>query len=301
MSELALIIGYGSIGQRHAGILESLGCQTLINSKHYRSGNSILKLDQALAQKPSVVAICSETALHVEHFTQVLQACPSAKILIEKPLGFIPENIAMQAHIAIGYNLRFHPQVLALKKWLVGKQIYHSSISIQRHLPTMRQNADYTKSYSCFKSRGGGVIKDFSHDLDLSLSLFGNCHQVVAHGGKFGSLHGDSDDHLALLMKCDECPSVAVNLSYLNSRPERKIQIVCDQGVAHVDLDANTGIINSALTGPEALQSTYIDQWKALLYGSYAEQLCTVQQAVGVEKLMTMVGESVEKCKWVNS
>ena len=299
MSERALIIGYGSIGQRHAGILESLGCQTLINSKHYRRANSFINLDEALAQNPCLVAICSETALHAEHFTQVLQACPSAKILIEKPLGFIPENIAMQVHSAVGYNLRFHLQVLALKKWLAGQQSYHASISIQRHLPTMRRNADYTKSYSCYKSRGGGVLKDFSHDLDLALSLFGPCHRVVAHGGKIGQLHGDSDDHLALLMKCKDCPSVAIHMSYLNTKPERKIQIVCNQGVAQVDLDANTGLIESALTGPEALHSTYVDQWKALLFGSQAEQLCTVAQAVEVEKLIEMVGESVEMGRWV--
>jgi predicted dehydrogenase len=292
----ALIIGYGSIGRRHAGILKDLGFKVIIYSRHLEANSNVFSdLTQALQQQPKAVAICSETFLHGEHFSAVIKACPKAKILIEKPLGFIPDNIEHIINVAVGYNLRFHPQIKALKPWLQGHKIYHASLSIQRHLPTMRKNADYTKSYSCFKAQGGGVLNDFSHDLDLALMLFGPCRSVKAHGGKFGDLHGDSDDHFVLLMECENCPSVVINMSYLNPKPERKIQVVCEHGVANLDLDNNTGLVESNLSGTEAMQLTYIEQWHALVGGRSSGILCHFKAGVEVEGLISKCDESNNK------
>ena len=84
----------------------------------------------------------------------------------------------------VGFNLRTHDLVKQLKKKVEQEKVLHASMMIHRYLPTMRKGQDYENSYSCHVSQGGGVTKDFSHELDLGLWLFGACQRLVAHGGK---------------------------------------------------------------------------------------------------------------------
>ena len=77
--------------------------------------------------------------------------------------------------IYVGYNLRFHPLLKYLKKYLSQSNDKLLSVNIYAgsYLPDWRKNTNYVKSYSASKRKGGGVELDLSHEIDYASWLFG--------------------------------------------------------------------------------------------------------------------------------
>ena len=46
-------------------------------------------------------------------------------------------------------------------------------------LPTWRPESDYKNTYSAKSEKGGGVLRDLSHEIDLCLSLVGLIKIIV--------------------------------------------------------------------------------------------------------------------------
>ena len=112
----ALVIGFGSIGKRHADILKGLGCQITVASKHYKGGYATVH--EALRDEPDYVVIASRTSDHRANLSTL--AGLACRVLVEKPLFADPAHLPLTIfpRAAVGYNLRFHPVIQALKKRL---------------------------------------------------------------------------------------------------------------------------------------------------------------------------------------
>ena len=54
-------------------------------------------------------------------------------------------------------------------------------------------------------ARGGGVLRDLSHELDYLLLLGGSWRRVAGAGGRIGPLDIRSDDYWSLLLELDGC------------------------------------------------------------------------------------------------
>ena len=107
----ALIIGYGSIGRRHAGILNEmdkisevvvLSSQSNLPFKTIKSTEEIPRLD------PDYLVIASNTALHHEQLVFVENNLQGRKILMEKPLFDVFHDLEIRNNqVFVGYNLLY--------------------------------------------------------------------------------------------------------------------------------------------------------------------------------------------------
>jgi len=174
----ALVIGYGSIGQRHVRVLMELGCRVAVMSRRSVTFMpSYSELSQALsAWQPNYVVVANRTSEHFQTVEAIAQYGFQGFVLIEKPLFDQPNEMPNEnfSHIAVGYNLRCHSLLRLLKSFLDdADNMLTAHVYVGSYLPLWRPDADYRKSYSAKRKEGGGVLRDLSHELDYVFWLFG--------------------------------------------------------------------------------------------------------------------------------
>lgn len=291
-----LVIGYGSIGQRHVRLLLGLGCSVAVVSRRLiEYSPTYPNLTQALETwRPDYVVIASCTSEHHEDLSNLAQHGFCGLVMVEKPLfSFnipIPEN--KFSKLVVAYNLRFHPSLQRLKAIAdQPSRLITAHIYVGSYLPNWRANTDYRQSYSAQRIAGGGVLRDLSHELDYALWLFGSWRRLTANGGKFGTLEIDSDDTYSILMETPLCPSVAIHLNYLDRVPRRQILLNTEEQTISVDLYSNSINLNGVQESIALDRDfTYRSEHQAMLSGHF-ELLCSVE--VAQETLRTI--ESAEQ------
>ncbi len=299
----ALVVGYGSIGKRHTDILKRLGIDVAVYSKRIveveKSYNS---LQTAVEEhKPNYIVIANETSLHLETLEALNEF--SGKILIEKPVFSRYVNIDHEKKdsLFVAYNLRFHPILIKLKELLNTHKIISFHIYVGQYLPTWRPGTDYRKSYSASKKKGGGVLRDLSHELDYALWLCGDWKSVVALGGHFSDLEIDSEDIFNITMTTELCPLVNIQMNYLDRRPRREIIINTDKATINVDLINGTlEIDNEKVESKIERDYTYKMQHLAILNNEF-DIICAFDEGLNVLKLIESVEESALKRKWITN
>ncbi len=291
----ALIIGFGSIGQRHAKLLAELGGQVaIVSQRSIDFSPHFYSIKQALSSwNPDYVVVSNQTSEHWQSVVHLIENNFKGKVLIEKPLmdKLTPlpnDNFEL---VRVAYNLRCHPGMLKLKSILNDqKQFINSTIYNGSYLPTWRSTIDYRSSYSAKKDKGGGVLRDLSHELDYVLWLFGKWERLTASGGKLSQLEIESEDTFTILMKTKRCPLVSIHINYLDRTSRREILINTQQDSIHIDLIQNTITINGIKEFMSVKKDdTYRSEHLAMLSGKTVD-LCTLEEAN--ETLYTI--ESVE-------
>ena len=116
-----VIIGYGSIGRKHASVLTKsfkkiklyiCTKQKLTNFRCFKNLNKIKEI------QPDYVIIASETSKHYQQLKYLENNLKNTKILVEKPLFHTNKKLNIKNNkVYVGYNLRFHPFILKLKKF----------------------------------------------------------------------------------------------------------------------------------------------------------------------------------------
>jgi predicted dehydrogenase len=220
-------------------------------------------------------------------------------LLIEKPLfeetKILPEHIPQ--HTFVAYNLRFHPVVRKLIDLTKDRDIYSIQAYVGQYLPQWRPHMSYTKCYSAYRTQGGGVLRDLSHELDYITLITGGWYRVSAIGGRFSKLKIESDDLFCLLLETPRCPAVTIQMNYLDRKARRKLIVNCSDFSIRADLINNEIEVNAeTIRYRNDRNTTYRDQHRAVLDGRTAE-LCTVQEGMAVlnliEKAETAAAESI--------
>ena len=243
-----LIIGYGSIGKRHTNILSKikkvsilkvLTKQIIKNIQSIKSKKEILKFD------PDYVVIANETYLHFNYLSFFEKNFKGIKILVEKPLfnKFIDLKIKNNK-IYVGYNLRFHPFMLEIKKLIQRKILWSINVTAGSYLPDWRKLQDYKQSYSS-KKKSGGVLLDLSHEIDYIYWLFGSFKPLYTIYDKVSNLKIESNDSLNLIAKNEKKTIIQINLNYFFKKPIRQILIDGNNISINADLINNIMFINN--------------------------------------------------------
>lgn len=293
----ALVIGYGSIGQRHARVLEGLGHEVAVASRRtVEHPRRFPDLAAALAGfRPDYAVIANETSLHRPTFRALMERGFAGMVLVEKPLfhDLAADDDRDVPHAFVAYNLRFHPLLLRLREWMQGRTLIAAAIHVGQHLATWRPARDYRQSYSSQRALGGGVLRDLSHELDYALWLFGPWRRVAALGGASGTLGIDADDRWSILLECERCPQVSISLSYLDHAPRRQIAVNARDDSAAVEFFSSTFSAGDG-KNPERIaverEESYRRQHVAVLSGqpgaacSYAEGYATLRLIDAVER-----------------
>lgn len=267
----ALLVGLGSIGQRHARNLRALlgtdvellayrarglrhviaegGDATEQVSVAERLGiREFTDLDEALARRPDVAFVCNPTRLHRPIAQRLAEA--GCHLFIEKPIADSLDGVNELARAVrdrnlvavVGCQLRFHPllrRVHALiQERAIGRAIA-ARIAVGEYLPGWHPYEDYRTSYAARRDLGGGVILTLIHELDYAFWLFGAPRKMFAVGGHLSDLELDVEDTASILMDCgsdDRSLPVHVQMDFVQRPPIRSCEIVGSAGRLTVDL-----------------------------------------------------------------
>ncbi|MCG3175905.1 MAG: hypothetical protein MOGMAGMI_00842 [Candidatus Omnitrophica bacterium] len=301
----SLVVGYGSIGARHARVLEELGCEVHVVSRrqvdHPRRHQTLRSALEKTA--PGYVVIANRTSEHLGTVAELRGLGWKGRLLIEKPLASGSEGTeglsgGFEA-VAVAYNLRLHPLLRRLEQDLKGERVLSAAISVGKYLPEWRPGTDYRRSYSASAAEGGGVLRDLSHEIDYALWLFGPCRSLTAAGGHVSSLEIASDDVYTLLLETARCPIVSVHMDYLDRVLRRQILVHTDLHSYRVDL-ANGCYEKDgrAETLPFDRDRTYRSEHQAMLEGRVGE-LCSVDEAVEVMRVIERAEKASAERVWV--
>jgi predicted dehydrogenase len=237
----ALVVGYGSIGRRHAQLLAELGAEVAVVS---RRGEGAFRTvtEGVAAHRPGYVVVATETSDHARVVAELAACGYAGRLAVEKPLFDAPGPFpwAGFAKVAVAYPLRCHPALMALKAELGEQRVLAAQFYVGQYLPDWRPGRDYRDTYSAHADQGGGVLRDLSHELDLANWLLGPWQRLAASGGHFSALEIDSDDVFAILSRHERCPAATIQLNYLDRRLRRSILLHTDRHSYAVDLVAHT-------------------------------------------------------------
>ena len=254
------ILGLGSIGLRHAkNCLEKkvkvYGYDP--NKTKIREAKNVgieTKLRNEIVGETQNFIICSPSFQHHDDLKFVIKY--AKKVLIEKPLThdylktlkLTKKNSSVVIFTA--FNLRFHSVVRKIKEILDTKilgKILWSQFIVCSDLRNWRANSNIKKNYTnniiC-----GGVINDYSHEIDLVNFFFGKNQKVISFVNNSKTLGLKVDDYASILMcsekkifsniQMDYCtgPSIrkgvirGINASIFYDLLKRKIKIVNSKG-----------------------------------------------------------------------
>jgi len=251
-----VIIGFGSIGQRHCkNLLEKSNAEIFLSTKHniknFKNNkriHNLSSLEECLKNQPDIGLICNTSNLHVE--TAIKLAKNNCHLLIEKPLSNSLKNITRLLSLVeknkiitlMGFNLRFHPCLIKIKQLLsknkIGRVIYVDAEN-GSYLPDWHPNEDYRKSYSSRKTLGGGAVLTCIHEIDYLRWLFGDVKEVSAISGKFSDLKIDSEDLASISLRFKNNIIAHVHLDFFQRPAERNCKIVGTNGTLFCDFNKN--------------------------------------------------------------
>ena len=219
------LIGYGSIGKRHADNIISLKDDVVIVSNN---PNCLLPKANAIDElikthMPDAILICNETSLHEKAYKELRALSETIPLLIEKPIFDKRYSYTSDAFSHVAYCLRFHPLVIKLKEILKNSTIIAGNFYVGQYLPTWRVERDYKTTYSAKKDLGGGVLRDLSHEIDLATYLFGELELKFCKTGHISHLEITSDDFFAGSFTSKTGAHVSIEMNYL----DRIIQRYC--------------------------------------------------------------------------
>ena len=192
-----LIIGCGSIGERHLRCFQKTGrcsvaaCDTnpaLLSAMQERYGApGFSSLDEALAARHfDAAVICTPAHLHLPMALTLLEA--GKHLLIEKPLALDSELVPAtreaiaraKVFVGVAYVYHFMPWVAGARQFLqtgsLGR-VLQASVVCGQHFPTFRPA--YREIYYARHEHGGGAIQDaLTHVANAVEWLIGPCTRL---------------------------------------------------------------------------------------------------------------------------
>lgn len=284
-----LIIGFGSIGKRHFEILsafDSVSSVDVVSKQDIKGIHSYKNLENIEdLHIYDYFVIASETAKHFEQLKYICSQVENKKILVEKPLyDKVYEKIETTNQISTAYNLRFHPILKKLADFLRNEKIYYVNVICGQYLPAWRPEQDYRKSYSADIAKGGGVLRDLSHELDYVTWLFGDIIKIDAINTKISDLEINSDDIFTAIAVSDRKIIINVSIDYISKTSMRRLLIHTLSSTIEVDIIKNTIVLNDKNSNVKNIECekvdrnyTYAKMHEAILSNSY-EDVCSFNE-----------------------
>ncbi len=212
-----LVVGYGSIGQRHLRIARALLPETDIRVLRHQPCEStpeyadgcMSDLSDAIAFAPQAAVICNPSTFHVPTAQPLAEA--GVHLLVEKPIAgtlYGLENLlttcaARKLVLMTAYNLRFVSSLREYRRQIqsgcIGRVI-SVRCEIGQNLLSWRPGADYRRGVSASRGLGGGVLLELSHEIDYLRWIFGEVAWVKASLSRQSDLEIDVEDTAHLIL-----------------------------------------------------------------------------------------------------
>lgn len=268
-----LILGLGSIGQRHLRNLRSIDKKIkfftfrrkyitpLLDNKNRKKNGNIEKIYKIKNFKSfadingiDIAFICTPSKFHVSEAIKLLKK--DIHIFIEKPLGSSLNGVNKLKSMILkkpkiktmmGFQLKFNPLILKLKKLIesnyIGK-IYNLIIHHGERLDYFHPYEDYTISYAAKKNLGGGVILTQIHEIDYLMFLFKSYKIKILHSlpARMSNLKIDVEDNVVANLKLQNKKKkiiCSLHLNYYENPKKREIKLIGEKGKIDCDLNKN--------------------------------------------------------------
>lgn len=210
------VIGYGSIGKRHAANIERLGHEVVIRDPEKGFMGPLVDVDAYVEATPASIRprLIGPTFYEKPVATTSLAA---AELFSEK----FPMK-------QVGYNLRFDRSLRTFKSHL-PPDIASVRIWFSQRLTDWR-SSDYRTSVSAKKSLGGGILREASHELDLLRWLFGEWSWLYADVRRASDLDIDVEDSVSAIVGMVAGFTVELHLDMVQAGYRRGIEVVTRNG-----------------------------------------------------------------------
>ncbi|OGY44944.1 MAG: hypothetical protein A2729_04145 [Candidatus Buchananbacteria bacterium RIFCSPHIGHO2_01_FULL_39_14] len=250
-----LIIGFGSIGQRHYQNLKKIGFRNVwvfdVDQNKVKSQKLKVKIiDEKSLKCFNVVFVCVPNYLHLKY--ALLAAKAGCHLFIEKPLS---HNLAGVSKLIktcqknklitmVGCNLRFNPAIQFIKKYLASSKlgrVYAIHHEFGYYLPYWRPKQDYRKNYAAKRAWGGGIILDDIHEFDLLfwLNNFSEVKKAKFIYDKISNLQIETEDICIASFQFKNGVISSVRCDYLQQVPSRNLKVISEKG--NLEFDFNLG------------------------------------------------------------
>lgn len=301
MKKKILIIGYGSIGERHAKIFKKFKKKFDILIFTKRTNLKFKSTDQkkeVINFDPDYIFVCSETIKHYEHLSFIDKNFKNKIVLIEKPLFHkaIRNNFKKNKYF-LGYNLRFHPVLKLIKIFIKKEKIFSIQINCSSHLPNWRPKRNYKNVYSSNKKKGGGVLLDLSHELDYLQWLTKKITKIeLSKLSKISKLKIDVEDQAIVIGKINKI-NFNINLNFFSRVNQRFIIVDAKNVSIKGDLVKNTIEIirdkrKSFFKFSNKSCLTYFLQDKSLIKKNFKNH-CSLKEGFEILKLIDKIKNAI--------
>jgi predicted dehydrogenase len=297
----AVVVGLGSIGQRHANVLRGLGYGVTTVSR--RDGGDYKSIASAVSgARPGYAVVATETANHAESLRNLAEAGFRGPVLVEKPIFSNASPIADYpfANLVVGYNLRFHPVMAAFADRLRGRPAITVSAYVGQDIRDWRPGRDHRTTASATVQAGGGVLRDLSHELDYLLWLFGPWRRVAALGGASGARQIEVDDHIDLLLEMRGSQAVQVHMDYLDQPGIRKIRVNLADETIEADVSGGRLTVNGEVKDyPSERDESYKAMHLAAIKG--LSPICSLPEGLAVVDLIDASERALQSRMWISA
>lgn len=243
-----LVVGLGSIGQRHLGNLRQLVPDSRIAALRHRPDSvavpgcdlQLHDMDEVSSFAPDAAIIAGPASTHIP--AALALAGMGVPLLIEKPISDSTDGLTQLIQAVegrglvamIGYNLRFKRSLARVRQLVDGGsigQVLAVRAEVGQYLPDWRPSSDYRRTVSAQAGLGGGALLELSHEIDYLYWLFGMPARVTCRGGKLSELEIDVEDVVELCMEYDSPKRlVSVHLDFVQRVPYRGCRFVGTEG-----------------------------------------------------------------------
>ncbi len=295
-----IIIGSGSIALRHYKIYVEMGLNVGIFSptkerKDWLEENqfNLVKLENISCE---IGVVCSFASRHIEDIKHLESI--SNSIIVEKPLlsyqDFIDKsNYDSSKKIIVGFNKRFERGIQEMRKIVFNQnsEIESSSMICLSDLQNWRSKdkRDLKDSISLQFHKGGGVLNELSHEIDLCEFFAGKIESQYGYKWKSKFRESLVEDSASLIIKHENKQNIShVNISFASPIETRisKIvykngsQLVYDHMTNNLQYSRKGKIVSSEIFN-EHRNESFKRQIKALLkYGTEYSDFCSFERGL---------------------
>ena len=237
-----LVVGGGSIGERHLRCFQDIGCSVSLCeanptrleeiANRYKLARTFENVEEAAREVWYGIVIATPAHLHAEHAAALIKSTEA--MLIEKPLCTRSEDIerlrtlSQGKMIQVAYVLRHHPATQHIRALLaegvIGKP-HEVTVVAGQHFPTYRPA--YRDIYYKSQATGGGAVQDAAtHLFDLVQHLAGRLDWVFCDYAHQELADVEVEDTVHLIGRsCGDRVLVSLALNQFMAPNETHLQI----------------------------------------------------------------------------
>lgn len=322
-----LIIGGGSIGERHLRCFQKTGAGDVslceINPElrqrlreTYALSECYGDLGEALAAQPEVAVVCTPAHLHIAMSIACVEA--GAHLLVEKPLSTklegidgLFETVAREQRVAgIAYVLRCHPMLSAMRAaWQRGDygRPLHVTVVGGQHFPLYRPA--YRTIYYTKRETGGGAIQDALTHLVNSVEWIVGPVTAVAADAAHLALEGVEVEDTVNLIARHGNVMANYSLNQHQAPNETTITIVGERGTTRCEMHSGRWLAACEPGAEWAVQESctlerddmFVEQARRMLAAveGTGPVSCTLEEGRQTLRVNLAVLEAADHRRWV--